>query len=186
MTVASVLIGADIFVFIHNLAGSEFAFINPDFNADSTIGGVSCGYTVVNVGTESLKGNGTFTVAFAAGDFSAAQTTGNGYLDTFSACAHGSAYSLFNSTAEADTSFQLGSNVFTNQDSAHVGGFDFENVDIHFLVSYSSQGFLDILNARAAAADNHARFSGINGKLYTIAYTFNANLGNACYEQVLL
>ena len=144
------------------------------------------GDTVINVCTESLQRDGAFAVAFASSDFSAAQTAGNGNFDTLGTSAHGSADALFYSTAEADTSFELGSDVFADQDSAHVSGFDFQDVDVDFFVGNSSESFFDVLDACAATADDHARFSGINRKLYTAAYAFNANFGNACCEQVLL
>ena len=143
-------------------------------------------YAVINVGSQSLKRNGTFTVAFGTSDLCAAETTGNGYLDTLSACTHGSANCLFNSAAEADTSFTLGSDVFANQDSAHIYGSDFEDIDIDIFVSNNSEGFLNVLNTCAAAADYHTRLSCVNSNLNAIAYAFNANLGDSCSKQVLL
>ena len=78
------------------------------------------------------------------------------------------------------------SDVFADQDSAHVSGFDFQDVDVDFFVGDSSESFFDVLDACAATANDHARFSGINRKLDSAACAFNANFGNACCEQVLL
>ena len=150
MTVVSIFAGADVFVFVYYLARSEFAFVNPYFNADSTVGGMGSGDTVINVCTESLQRDGAFAVAFASSDFSAAQTAGNGNFDTLGTSAHGSADALFYSTAEADTSFELGSDVFADQDGAHVSGFDFQDVDVDFFVGDSSESFFDVLDACAA------------------------------------
>ena len=68
MTVVSIFAGADVFVFVYYLARSEFAFVNPYFNADSTVGGMGSGDTVINVCTESLQRDGAFAVAFASSD----------------------------------------------------------------------------------------------------------------------
>ena len=46
-------------------------------------------------------------------------------------------------------------------------GFDFKDINIDFFVGNSGESFFDILNACAAAADDHARLSCVNGKLYS-------------------
>ena len=118
--------------------------------------------TVINISTQSMKRNTTFTVRFATGNFSTAETAAYCYFDTFSAHTDCTANSLFHSTAESNAAFELSSDVFSNKRSIHIRLFDFCDINIYMFVSVFFKAFFELFNTRTAAADNHTRFSSMN------------------------
>lgn len=55
----------------------NFAGIDPDLYADAAVGGLCLFEAVIDVGTESLKGNGSLVIGFFTGDLGAAYTAGD-------------------------------------------------------------------------------------------------------------
>src|SRR5699024_6650038 len=102
----------------------DLAFVDPNLDANLAVGGVGFSKPVVDVGAQGLQGDGTFVVAFDAGDVGAGQTAGAGDLDALgrhaAARLHGVADGLLHRTAESDAALKLGSDVLS--DELGVGG----------------------------------------------------------------
>ena len=67
---------------ICGLCRKYLALIDPDLDADFTVGSVSLCETVVNIGTQGLKRDGSLGIRLCTGNISTAQTSAAGGLDS--------------------------------------------------------------------------------------------------------
>ena len=111
-----------------------------------------------------------------AGDFCAAQTAGNAGLDALCAQAHGAADGLFHSAAEGNAFFQLLRNALCNQLSGQVGLFHLNDVDVNGLADHFLYLLAELVDFRAALADNHAglRAVDVDPDFQRVALDFDA------------
>ena len=138
---------------------------------------------IINISTQSMQRNAAFTIAFAASDFSTAQTTANLNFNTFSAHAHGTANTLFHCTAESDTAFQLRCNVLCNQSCVHIRGFYLNDVDINYAVGHFFQVVFQQFNVAALTTDYHTRFSSMDRDAGSIRSAFDFYFRDTGQEQ---
>ena len=113
--------------------GQDLALVDPDLHADAAEGGGGLSEAVVDVGTQSLQGDGTLVIVLGAGDLTTAQTTGAVDLDALGAGTHGTAHGILHGTAVGDTLLQLSGDVLGHQLSVHIGVADLDDVQLHGL-----------------------------------------------------
>ena len=167
--------------------GKNFTLVDPNLYADLTVGGVSFPETVVDVCADGLKRNGTFVVVFGTSDFSAAETTGNGNLDTLCAHTHGALDGLLHSTTEGNTSFELVRDVFSYELSAHFNGLNFENAYVYGHACDSGDISLELVDTVALVTDNDTGLSAVNvNSDLTGVVAFDFDFRNASLEEGLL
>ena len=130
-----------------------------------------------------MQRNAAFTIRFATSDFSTAQTTAAGNLDTLSAHTHGTANALLHCTTESDTAFQLSCNVLCNQGCVHIRGFNFYDVDVDSAFSHFLQVGFQQFNVAALTTDYHTRFCSMDGNAGFIGCAFDFYLGDTGQEQ---
>ena len=164
----------------------NLTLVDPNLNADATIGGSGLGKAIVDVRTQGLQRNGAFMVVLGTSDLGAAQTAAAGYLDTLCAHAHCTTHALLHCTAETDTLLELSCNVLSFQGSVGVRVLDLDDRAANLLAVLLGQLFLELLDVLAAAADNHARTRALDHDLDLVVLTLDLDRRNACIEQTLL
>ena len=124
-----------------------------------------------------MKWNGTLTIGLAASNFCTAETTGNHNLYTLCTETHCTANALLHSTAESNTTLQLVSDVTCNQGCIHIRLLYLGNIDVNLVGSSELLNiFLNLLDSRTLAADNHTRLCSVDGELEALLGALGLNL----------
>ena len=126
---------SQLFVLRHWIVAHDFAFINPNFYAASTISGMSRRGCIINVRTKCVQRHATFTIVFSSGDFSTAQTTATRNLDTLCTQTKSRLHNSFHSSTERNTTFQLLSHRVSNQLRIKLRFSNFNDVQLNFRIS---------------------------------------------------
>ena len=121
-----------------------------------------------------------------AGDFRAAQTTGDAHLDALGAQFHGPADGLLHGPAEGDALLQLGGDVFGHQLRVQVGTSHFHNADVDALGDHLLHLHAELLNLGAALAHNDARAGAVDDDFHILAVALDFNLRHAGGVQLFL
>ena len=128
-------------------------------------------------------------VVLNACDFRAAETTAAGDLDTLCAEAHRSADGLLHSTAEGGSLLKLERDAFRNELCIEIGVLDFNNVDNNVFSRHFENACdveLQLVDFRAAAADDNARLCAVDEDLHAVGVALDLNLRHACALKLLL
>ena len=164
----------------------DFALVDPGLDTDLTVGGGCFCKAVVDISSQRLQRDGTLVVVLAARDFCAAETTGNGNLDTLCTELHRSADGHLHCTAEGNSFFQLSSDVFSNELCIQVGALDFDNIDGNGSL-YDSFAFeSELFDFSTAASDNDTGLCAVDEDLDSFSVAFDFDLGNASLVELVL
>ena len=164
----------------------DFALVDPHLAADLTVGGVCFSKTILDVGAQGLQGDGTLVIAFAAGDFSTAQTAAAGALDALSTQTGGGLHGLLHSAAEGDALFQLLSDVLSNQLCVQVRAADLNDVQIHGLAQTSFHVLAQIFDLSASLTDDNTGAGAVDVDLDLAIGTLDLDLSNTSCVQLVL
>src|SRR5690554_7133241 len=86
---------------------------------------------VINICTQSVQRNATFTIPLGTRNFGTPETTTNLNLDAFGSLTHSVLYRTLHSATEHHTTLQLSGNVLRYQASIQIRLADFFDVDVH-------------------------------------------------------
>ena len=125
-------------------------------------------------------------VLFAAGDFRAAQTAGHLGLNALGTQLHAAANTALHGAAERNPALQLRGDVLGHQLGVQVGLPHFHNIDNDGLPEHLLALQAQLLNFRAALADNHAGLCAVDVDANLRGVALNLNLRDACGVQLLL
>ena len=156
----------------------DFAGIAPDLYADAAVGGLCLFEAVVDVGTESLKRNGSLVIRFLSGDFGTAYAAGNLNFDTLCAELHGTADSHFHGSAEGSSLFELCRDAGGDELSVQVGVLDLNNVDDDRTAELLLTNFFELVDFCAAAADNDTGLCAVDKDADALCGSFDFDLRN--------
>ena len=126
-----------------------------------------------------MQRDAAFAVSLASRDFRAAQAAGNLDLDSLGAEAHRAADRLLHRTAERNAALQLLRDILGDERRVEVGLANLGDVDIDVLLRLALEAVLDLLDARAAAADDHARLRRVDRELQAVLRALRLDLRDA-------
>ena len=126
-----------------------------------------------------MQRNAALAICLASGDFRAAQTTRNLDLDALGAEAHRAADRLLHGAAERDAALQLLRDVLGDERRGEIRLTNLGDVDVDRLFRLALEAFLDLLDARAAAADDHAGLRRMDRELQTVLRALRLDLRDA-------
>mgnify|MGYP003288702047 CR=1 FL=1 len=164
----------------------NFALVDPNLNADLTVGGVCLPEAVLNVSSESLKRDSTLMIVFCSCDFSATETTAAGYLDTLCAKSHCVSDRHLHCTAEGRSLLELSTYILSNELCVEVGLSYLNNVEGNGHTNHLLKLCLVLFDLNAALTDNHTGLCAVNVDSYLGGVSLDFDLGNACSLQLLL
>lgn len=148
--------------------GNEFALAidnttaDPNLYTHATVGGVSLGERVVDVGTEGVEGGTALFVMLGTRHFGTTDTTGDGDLDTFGTHSHGGGDGGLDGATILDAAFDLLSDVLSNEDGIEFGAFHLGDVDLNVLAGEFFELFFEFVNFLTTLADDETRTSGVD------------------------
>ena len=114
-----------------------------------------------------------------AGDLGAAETAGAHDLDAPDAGPHGAADGVLHGPPEADALLQLLGDVLRHQLGAGIGALDFHDAQAHGLAQHLLHGETELLDLRAAAADDDAGSGAVDINADPGAVPLDLDGGNA-------
>ncbi len=115
-----------------------------------------------------MQGDAALAIGFLAGDLGAAETACERDLDALGTEAHRAADGLLHRAAESDAALELLSNVLSDERGVHIRLLDLSDVDVDALLRVALEACLDLLDARAAATDDHARLCRVDRELEAV------------------
>ena len=124
-------------------------------------------------------------ICLGSGDFSTAETAAAFHLDTACAHSHGAADGIFHSTAEADSLFQLLSNVLCNQLSIGIRSAYFNDGESDGLADQLLNRCTQFLDLLAALADYDAGSCTVDEYAYFCGISFDLDGGNTGRIKIL-
>ena len=126
-----------------------------------------------------MQRNAALAICLASGDFRAAQATRNLDLDALGAEAHRAADRLLHGAAEGDAALKLLRDVLGDERRVEIGLTDLGDVDVDRLFRLALEAFLDLLDARTAAADDHAGLRRMDRELQAVLRALRLDLRDA-------
>ena len=160
--------------------------IDPGLNTDLSVGGICLCETVIDICTQSLKRDGTLAVSLLTRHICAAQTSGNGSLDSKCAGLHGSAHAGLHGAAESDTVFQLLSDILSYQLCIQIRLLDLLDINEKLLLGKLLNLSPYLLDLCTALTDNDTGLCCIYSNLDLITGSLDVDLGNVGILQTLL
>ena len=134
-----------------------------------------------------MKRNVAFGILFASGDLSAAYAAADDDLDALAAGLHGSLDGLLHGSSEGNSLFECLSDALSGQLRIGLRSSQFYDVQDNALASELFQFVLQLIDAVAAAADDHTGLGGENVDPHLVlGSSFDDYLGYACQIQFLL
>ena len=129
--------------------------------------------TVINISTESVQWSTSFLIHFRTSHFSAVQTTRNQHFNTFSTCFHSVGNSHLDSAAICDFTFNLTSDVISNDNSVKFWFLNFEDINLNILIGDLLQLFFQLVNFLTTFTNDNTRTSCANGNSNQFQSTFD-------------
>jgi hypothetical protein len=126
------------------LNGPNFAFTDPYFHADLTVDRCSFRMRIIDISTQRVKRDTAFLYCSVRAISAPPRRPPHFTTDPFSTHSHCSGDRLFHCTAESDTAFQLRCDILCYQLSIKFRTLHFADEDLHFLVRYFLQLFLEL------------------------------------------
>ena len=160
------------------LCRKYLALVDPDFDADLTIGSISFREAVVDIGTQCLKRNGSLGIRLCTGNISTAQTAAAGGLDAERAILHGPAHGGLHGTAEGNTVLKLLRDILSDQLRVLIGALDLLDIKADFLTGQLCQLGAGLLDLSPALADDHAGLCRVNDNSDSAGCSLNFDLGD--------
>lgn len=177
--------GAVVFLLTAHGGGNEFrsaiddTSANPHLDTNAAIGGMSLGVGIIDIGTERMERSATLFKVLAAGNLGAANTAGDGDLDTLGTGTHGGGDGVLDGAAILDAAFNLLGDVLGHEDGVHLGALHLADVNLHILAGKLLELFAEFVNLRAGTTDDETRTGGVDGDGEQLQGTLNVNLGDA-------
>src|SRR6266702_1791778 len=165
--------------------GKDFAFVNPGLHTDESVGRVSFGKTVIDIGAQSVQRQATLQIPLGAGDFVTIQSARYANLDAFAAEAQCTVHALAHRAAEANALFQLQRNRLCYELSVEFRLVDFQNIHEHVAIGPLLQIGLELVDLGAFAANDDARTSRANDDPQLVARTFDFNRADTCRLELI-
>src|SRR6185437_15584144 len=142
--------------------GEDVALIDPALHADAPKRGVRLGDAVVDVRAERVARHAALGVGFAARHLGPAEAARDGDAHADGAALHGPLHRLLDRAAEGDAPFEL-----VRDGARHEVGVEFRRADLldvhaHAAAGEALQRIAELFHLRAAAADDDARFGGVD------------------------
>jgi len=130
--------------------------------------------------------NAAVVVGLDPGDFGAAQAAGATNLDALGALVHRGLYRLLHGAAEGDAAFELEGDILGHQLRVDVRLLDLLDVHIDLLAGHLAEFFLELVDFRALAADDHSGTSGVDRHAAATRGPFNVDLRHGRTLQLAL
>jgi len=153
--------------------------VDPHLDADVTLGGLGLGEPVVNLGAKRGERDGAQLGTFGPAHFRATKTTGEQDLNAPGTAVHGLLQRPLDRAAKAGPLLELLGDVLADQLGVDFRPGDLFNLDIDPASGERLQLFLDPLDFRPLATDDHARAGGEEDDLHGVAGAFDLDLGDA-------
>ena len=136
---------------------------DPGLHADDSVGGLGPGGAIVDICPEGLERYATLGVPLGTRLFGTSKATGAANLDPFGAGLHGALNSLFHGATEGEAPLELLGDSLGHQGTVGIGVRDFLNVHCRGAFDDAVEFDPQRLDRLPAAADDHARFGGMDG-----------------------
>jgi len=140
----------------------NIAFINPDFDADDTKGGVRFRQTIVDISAQGVQGDFPLDFFLGASDFRSTQPPANHDANAFCIGAHGFLHCLLHGAAEGDALLQLFRDTAPDQVGIEFGLANLQDVETHALLGFLLKRGTQSIDLFATLANDDTRFGGMN------------------------
>jgi hypothetical protein len=141
----------------------HIAVIDPDLDANDTIGGVRLGQAVVDVGAQRLQGHAALRLLFDTRNLSAAEPTAHHHFDALGANAHRLLHGLFHCPAERDTLFELICDATRDKIRVQFRAANLDDAQAHLLLRQPFEILAQPLDTLTALANHNAWLGGVDG-----------------------
>lgn len=136
--------------------------IDPDLDADDTIGGVRLGQAVVDIGAERLQWHAALRLLLDTRNLSAAEPPAHHDLDALGAHAHRLLDALFHRSAERDALLELIGDAARHQIRVQFGRAYLDDAQAHLLFRLALQVLAQPFDTLAALANDDAWLGGVD------------------------
>ena len=157
----------------------NLALEDPALDADLAVRGVGLGEAVLDVGAQRVQRHATLAVPLVARHLGAAQAARAGDADALGAELHRRLHRLLHGAAEGDAALELGRDVLGDELGVGLGLADLLDVEEHLVLGERLDVLLELLDARAALADDDAGARGVDVDLRLVGGALDLDAGDA-------
>ncbi|CVI17715.1 hypothetical protein AGR1A_Cc40379 [Agrobacterium fabacearum CFBP 5771] len=162
----------------HRIVLKDFALEDPDLDAADAERGFRFSCAVVDVRTQRVQRNASFTVPFGTSDFGATETATAGDLDAFGAKTHCGLNRTLHRTAESHAALELLGDRLSDESRVDFRLAHFNDVEVRFGVGHLRKLLAKLLDVRALLADDETRTSRMDRNAALLVRTLDDNLGD--------
>jgi hypothetical protein len=140
----------------------HIAVIDPDLDANDTVGRVRFGQAIVDIGAERLQWHAALRLFLDTRNLSAAEPATHHHLDALGASAHRLLHALLHRPAERDTLFKLIGDTARHEIGVQFGTANLDDAQTHLLFRQVFQILAQPLDTLAALANDDAWLGGVD------------------------
>src|SRR5690606_32995176 len=163
----------------------DLALVDPDLDADGTVGRLGLGEAVVDVGTQGVQGHAALAVPLRTRDLSAIEAAGDVDLDAQGTQAHRVADRTLHRAAEHDAALELLGDRLGDQLGVELGLAHLSDVDVRRDAHQVRHLLAQLLDVLAALADHHARAGGVDRHAGGLGRALNQDPADTGSRQLL-